>query len=77
MLLNFTRSASQIFDATLPVLTGTGINLGVQDRKIEFLANEDGDMAAYVANGDLWLYDRSENQAVCVFSFRQADDRSV
>lgn len=77
MLLNFTRSASQIFDASLPVLTGTGINLGVQDRKIEFLANEDGDMAAYVANGDLWLYDRSENQAVCVFSFRQADDRSV
>lgn len=77
MLLNFTRSASQIFDATLPVLTEDGINLGVQERDFEYLSNEDGDMAAFVVNGDLWLYDRSENQSVCVFTFRQADDRSV
>lgn len=77
MLLNFTRSASQIFDATLPVLTSDGINLGVADRQIEYRSNPDGDMAAFAVNGDLWLYDRTENQAVSVFSFRQTDDRSV
>ena len=77
MLLNFTRSASQIFDATLPVLTGDGINLGVEGRKIEYLSNADGDMAAFAVNGDLWLYDRQENRAVSVFTFRQTDDRSV
>lgn len=71
VLLNFERCATQVFDAELPVLTSTGINLGVVPGDTQYMANTAGDIVAFVVNGDLWSYNRSANKCTKVFSFRK------
>lgn len=74
MLLDFERSATQIFDAELPVLTSTGINLGVVGRDVQYLSNQSADIAAFVIDGDLWSYNRSANKCTKIFGFRDGTD---
>lgn len=71
ILLDFERSAQQIFDPELGVLTKSGINLGVTGEDTEYVTNTAGDIAAFVVNGDLWCYNRSANKTIRVFSFRE------
>jgi len=73
MLIDFERSAQQIFDGELPVLTSQGINLGVVDKDIQYLANQNADIIAFVQAGELWSYNRSANKATRIFSFRERD----
>ena len=78
ILLDFERSAQQIFDPELGVLTKSGINLGVTGEDTEYVTNTAGDIVAFVVNGDLWCYNRSANKTIRVFSFREngsMDDR--
>lgn len=70
MLLDFERSAEQIFDGNLPVLTDTGLNLGVTGRDVQYVTNQNADIVAFTSCGDLWVYDRSANKVTRVFSFR-------
>ena len=70
-LLDFERSATQVFDADLPVLTSKGINLGVVPQDTQYVASTAGDIVAFVVNGDLWSYNRSANKCTRVFSFRE------
>jgi len=70
-LLDFERSAQQIFDGNLPVLTSQGINLGVVDKDIQYTSNQNADIIAFVQAGDLWSYNRSANKAAKIFSFRE------
>ena len=71
ILLDFERSAQQIFDPELGVLTKSGINLGVTGEDTEYVTNTAGDIVAFVVNGDLWCYNRSANKTIRVFSFRE------
>lgn len=71
VLLDFERCATQVFDADLPVLTNTGINLGILPEDTQYMANTAGDIVAFVANGDLWSYNRSADKCTKVFSFRE------
>ena len=80
VLLDFERSAVQIFDADLDVLTNSGINLGVTGKDTLYVANAASDIVAFVVNGDLWCYNRSASKCVQIFSFRNGspdvnDDR--
>lgn len=78
ILLDFERSAQQIFDPELGVLTKSGINLGVTGEDTKYVTNTAGDIVAFVVNGDLWCYNRSANKTIRVFSFREngsMDDR--
>ena len=78
MLIDFERSAQQVFDGTLPVLTMQGINLGVVDKNLQYVSNQNADIIAFVQAGDLWSYNRSANKAAKIFSFRgdeEADER--
>lgn len=71
ILLDFERSAQQIFDPELGVLTKSGINLGVTGEDTKYVTNTAGDIVAFVVNGDLWCYNRSANKTIRVFSFRE------
>ena len=71
MLLDFERSAQQIFDGNLPVLTSQGINLGVVDKNIQYTSNQNADIIAFVQAGELWSYNRSANKAANIFTFRE------
>lgn len=74
MLLDFERSTEQIFDGNLPVLTDTGLNLGVTGRDVQYVTNQSANVVAFESCGDLWCYDRSGNKAMRVFSFRSGDE---
>lgn len=71
ILLDFEREATQIFDPTLDVMIGSGINLGVVGRNVQYVNNSSASITAFVVNGDLWIYNRSAHKSSCVFSFRE------
>lgn len=73
VLLNYERTAEQFFDGSLSVLDENGINIGVTGSDIEYAANDNKDMAAFVQAGELWLYDRSANKVCRIFSFRDTE----
>lgn len=70
ILLDFERSATQIFDGNLPVQTGSGLNLGVVSPEVQYMTSQPADMAAFVIEGELWSYNRSTNKAARVFGYR-------
>ncbi|QOV19518.1 hypothetical protein INP51_00595 [Blautia liquoris] len=81
VLLDFERSATQIFDANLPVITSTGISLGVVGKDVQYVSNKSADIVAFVVDGDLWSYNRSANKCTKIFGFRtkagDTDERAV
>lgn len=76
MLLDFERNTHQIFDGSLPVLDSRGLNLGVASKSVQYMENTGGDIVAFVQAGDLWMYNRSANKAVKIFSFRSLGDEA-
>ena len=73
-VLNFERRMNQIFRSENDFLLGTtAIQLGIRDKEVEFLANDSGDVIAFVQEGELWSYDRNNNTITQVFSFRDAE----
>ncbi|MGO5314386.1 hypothetical protein ACTQ1O_08310 [Bilifractor sp. LCP21S3_A7] len=70
-LLNFKRTAALIFDSSLPVLTDSGLLLGVQDSSISYASSETGNIAVFAENGDLWSYNTETGALSCLFSFRE------
>ena len=70
ILLDYERTVTQFFDGSLPVLTEDGINLGVTGSDLEYAANPEEGIAAFVQAGELWQYDRSSNKVCRVFGFR-------
>ena len=71
MLIDFERSAQQVFDGELPVVTNQGINLGIVGKDIQYMSNQNAEIIAFVQAGDLWSYNRSANKAAKIFSFRE------
>lgn len=76
-LLDFERTTTQIFDGNLPVLTSTGINLGIVGKDVQYVTNANADIVAFVQNGELWSYNRSANKTTKIFSYRsgKTDER--
>lgn len=70
-LLNFERSTQQIFDPNLPVVTNTGVQLGVRDRNVTYMSDEEDSIVAFTQQGDLWTYTPNNGKIVRVFSFRR------
>ena len=73
-LLDFQRSASQVFDGTLPVYSDDGLILGVRDKDVEYMMNDDATVVAFVQEGDLWSYSPGNGKINQVFSFRKTED---
>lgn len=70
-LLDFERSARQVFDGELPVVTEEGLILGVRDREVNYLTDEDVKIVAFVQEGDLWTYAPDDQKLTRIFSFRK------
>ena len=73
-LLDFQRSANQVFDGTLPVCSDDGIILGVRDKNVEYMMNDAATVIAFVQEGDLWSYSPGNEKINQIFSFRKAED---
>lgn len=71
MLLDFQRSAHQVFDGTLPVTDAQGILLGITSREVQYVTNPSADIVAFVQEGDLWSYSHSASKITKIFSFRR------
>lgn len=71
VLLDFEREATQIFNPSLDVMIGSGINLGVVGKTVPFVSNTSTSITAFVVDGELWVYNRSAHKASNVFSFRE------
>lgn len=70
-LLNFERSAQQIFDGKEPVITTEGILLGIRDKNVAYMMDDQGEMVAFVQQGDLWSYSPESAKLIRIFTFRQ------
>lgn len=70
-LLDFTRSANQVFNPGLPVITDDGLILGIRDKDVSYMTNEENSVAAFVQQGDLWSYSPENGKFVRIFSFRK------
>ena len=73
-LLDFRRSANQVFDGTLPVCSDDGIILGVRDKNVEYMMNDAATVIAFVQEGDLWSYSPGNEKVNQVFSFRKSKE---
>ena len=79
-LLDFKRSASEVFDPSLSVISNSGLLLGVRSKDVDYLTNEDGSVTAFTQNGDLWSYVPDTGKFVEIFTFRkdtESDFRDV
>lgn len=72
-LLDFERSAQELFDGENTDLTSNGLNLGIADKTIQYQSNQNADIVAFVQQGELWSYNRSANKTARVFSFRDGE----
>lgn len=70
-VLNFERTMNRIFSSENDFLLGNAaIQLGIRDGDVEYLANDSGDVIAFVQEGELWSYDKGNHVITKVFSFR-------
>lgn len=72
-LLDFQRSASQVFDGTLSVYSDDGLTLGIRDKNVEYMMNDSATVIAFVQEGDLWSYSPGNGKIIQVFSFRKSE----
>lgn len=70
-LLDFKRSASEVFAPSLSVISNSGLLLGVRSKDVDYLTNEDGSVTAFTQNGDIWSYVPDTGKFVEIFTFRK------
>lgn len=73
-LLDFERSVNQIFDPQLSVVTDDGLILGIRERDVSYMTNEETSVIAFVQQGDLWSYSPENGKIVKIFSFRKDEN---
>lgn len=73
-LLDFERSAEQIFNPSLSVISDNGLLLGVRDKNVSTLTDKEGTVVAFVQAGELWTYAPDTGKFVKVFGFRKDSD---
>ena len=67
-LLDYKRSASQVFDGNKNFLSATGILLGVGSSEVEYMQNAEGTIVSFVREGELWSYDEETSEISRVFN---------
>lgn len=79
-LLDYERTMEQVFDPFHTILDDQGIILGIAEADVPCMSNKDGSIVSFVQGGELWNYDRKNDQVSLVFSFADAentDDRNL
>lgn len=70
-LLDFRRSANKVFNPNQQVVSDKGLLLGIRDKDVNYMMNEDGTVLAFVQQGDLWSYSPENGKIARIFSFRK------
>ena len=73
MLLDFERSAQQVFDENSIHISDAGLLLGVRDKNVSYVMNENAGVVVFVQQGDLWSYSPDDGKLAQIFSFRKKD----
>lgn len=73
-LLNLERTTDQIFNPENSVLQDNGINLGITDKDVEFVTDEENRVTAFVQENELWTYRRLDGTLTKVFGFPQKEN---
>ena len=74
MLLDFKRSATQIFQESSIHISDPGLLLGVRDKNVEYMTNENAGIVAFVQEGDRLSYSPDDGKFSRIFSFRKEND---
>ena len=69
VLLDYYRQMNQIFELHGNSLRDNHLILGTAPGAIEYLANEEEDIIAFVQEGELWIFNQAEHQMIRAFSF--------
>lgn len=69
-LLDYERTMNRIFTGDDNSVYDRYIQLGIRSKDVNYASNENGTIAAFVQEGDLWSYDQNTGQMAKVFSFR-------
>lgn len=76
-LMDYNRTMNQVFNGTDHTLMEKGINLGVTNSNVEYMTNEDGTIAAFVQERELWCYNKESDQMSLVFSFADSEKQDI
>lgn len=72
-LIEYDRTAEEIFQTSNVVLSGKGIILGLADENISYKVNEEGTIVAFVQANELWNYNKDEDSFSLIFSFAESE----
>lgn len=74
-LLDYERKAERIFDIDSQVFEKNSLEIGMQWKELDYMANEEGSVLNFVVSGELWSYDIAQNKLSKVFSFKNGNDK--
>lgn len=74
MLLDFERSAQQVFEESSIHISDDGLLLGVRDKNVSYVMNDTAGVLVFVQQGDLWSYSPDDGKLAQIFSFRKQQD---
>ena len=73
-LLDYERTANQLFDGAKNFLDAKGILLGIGPNDISYMKNAEGTMVSFVKEGELWSYAKETGEISRVFSMGATGD---
>lgn len=76
-LLDYSRSMNQVFNGNKKVIDKEGIVLGLADADISYETNKKGTVLSFVAERDLWTYNRKADELSLVFSFANMEGQDA
>lgn len=72
-LLDYDRTAEQIFAAVENAVSEETLQLGIRDEDITYQSNTDGSILAFVQAGELWEYHADSAQLIRVYGYLDTD----
>ena len=76
-LLDYNRDMERLFQGTAQEFDEDGILFGIASDDIQYTANSDGTVAAFVQERELWLYNGAGGELTKVFSFADQEGQDV
>ena len=74
-MMNYTRTANEIFSSTEPEISGRRIMLGIaNDSSVGSRKSPNGRYTAFKVNGEVWCYGSEEEELLKLFSFADEED---
>ena len=69
-LLNYVRTMNASLQDNSGCITASGIDLGITDSNVPYIASSDGNLVTFAEDDALWLYSRTAASMQKVFTFR-------